>query len=88
MHIMSRSDEQVKLAYGAWEQSRDRLKALEKLLEQAMTLHAQGASAPTDLVAEIQVLRTRTDELLSVALQAMTARAGEKLQPGLRDSGP
>ena len=84
---MTRSDEQAKAAYEAWEQSRDRLKAMEKLLESALKLHAAGAPAPTELVADVRALRTRTDELLTAALQAITARAEERLRPGFKERG-
>lgn len=84
---MGRSDEQVKAAYSAWEESRDRLKAMEKRLEDALKLHSQAGPPPDALMADVAALRTRTDALLSVALQAITARATERLQPGYRDSG-
>lgn len=85
--VMSKSDVQVKAAYGAWEQSRDRLKAMEKRLEGALQRHTEGAVAPSDLMAEVRVLRTQTDQLLSVALRAITARAEQRLKPGFTDSG-
>jgi hypothetical protein len=84
---MSRSDEQVKAAYQAWEQSRDRLKAMERLLEDAVKLHSEGGPLPTELMGDVKELRTRTEALLSAALQAITARAEERLKPGFKDSG-
>jgi hypothetical protein len=80
-------DEQVKVAYGEWEQSRDRLKQMEKLLEDALKLHSEGAVAPTELMADVKALRIRTDELLAAALKAITARAEERAKSGPRHSG-
>jgi hypothetical protein len=84
---MSRSDERVKAAYQAWEQSRDRLKALELLLEHALKLHSEGGPQPAELIADVQALRSSTDALLAAALAAITRRAEERARPGFKESG-
>ena len=83
---MSRSDEKVKAAYRAWEQSRDRLKAAERLLLDAIDRGPIGATPPALPVEEVHSLRRQTEDLLAAALLAITARAEERRTPGFDDS--
>ena len=83
---MSRSDEKVKAAYRALEQSRDRLKAAERLLQDAIDMGPVGAAPPARTVEEVGSLQRQTEDLLGAALRAITARAEERRTPGFDDS--
>jgi len=61
---MSRSDEKVKAAYRALEQSRDRLKAAERLLQDAIDMGPVGAAPPARTVEEVGSLQRQTEDLL------------------------
>ncbi len=83
---MSSNDEKVKAAYRAWEQSRDRLKAAERLLQDGVDRGPVGAAPPAQALEAVQALRRQTEDLLGAALLAITARAQERRTPGFDDS--
>jgi hypothetical protein len=71
---MPMTDERVKTAYVAWEQSRRELDAKEVLLKAALELHTAGGPLPLQLIGEVNALRTRTDDLFSLAVEAVRTR--------------
>jgi hypothetical protein len=74
---MTIADARVKVAYEAWEESRRDLAAMELLLQAAMQQHATGGPLPLAIIGEVNSLRSRTDRLFSVALEAMGSRGSD-----------